>query len=125
MQHDAPLVVVLVTEPAGNAFDLLDDAVVALGPGIRFAQLQESFDLRPPPLNRPRQPALISLSVTPAIRYTAVGTASGPSVEHATWLFIQTGASSRDKVFSEGERTTVTGDVVGIYLFRATTGDVS
>ena len=30
VQHDAPLVVLLVTEPAGDAFDLFDDAVVAL-----------------------------------------------------------------------------------------------
>ena len=33
--HDAPLVVLLVTEPAGDAFDLFDDAVVALGSGVR------------------------------------------------------------------------------------------
>ncbi len=35
MQHDAPFVVVLVTEPTGDAFDLLDDPVVALGPSVR------------------------------------------------------------------------------------------
>ena len=43
MQHDAPFVVVLVTEPTGDAFDLLDDAVVPLGPGVRNAQFQEAF----------------------------------------------------------------------------------
>jgi len=40
VQHDAPFVVVLVTEPAGDPFDLFDDAVVALGPGARDAELQ-------------------------------------------------------------------------------------
>jgi len=34
VQHDAPFVVLLVTEPASDAFDLLDDAVVSLGPGV-------------------------------------------------------------------------------------------
>ena len=56
MQHDAPFVVVLVTEPAGDAFDLLDDAVVALGPGVGGAELQEPFDLGPPLLDRACQP---------------------------------------------------------------------
>ncbi len=45
MQHDAPLVVGLIPEPAGDALDLLDHAVVALGPGIRDTELEEAFDL--------------------------------------------------------------------------------
>ncbi|WP_310964127.1 DUF2510 domain-containing protein [Nocardioides terrisoli] len=45
--------------------------------------------------------------------------AFGWRLEHATWLFIESGSSSREKVLSSGERTTVTGRVVGIYLFRA------
>jgi hypothetical protein len=56
VQHDAPFVVVLVTEPAGDAFDLFDDAVVALGPGARDPKLEERLDLWPPPLDRAREP---------------------------------------------------------------------
>jgi hypothetical protein len=41
VQHDAPLVVVLVTEPAGDAFDLLDDAVATLGPGVGVAKIEK------------------------------------------------------------------------------------
>jgi hypothetical protein len=48
----------------------------------------------------------------------------GWRLEHATWLFIETGSSSREKLLSGGGRTTVTGRVVGIYLFRAKTSDV-
>ncbi len=55
MQHDAPFVVRLVPEPAGDALDLLDHAVVALGPGVRDTELEEAFDLGPPLLDRPRE----------------------------------------------------------------------
>ncbi len=47
MQHDAPFVVGLVSEPAGDALDLLDHAVVAPGPGVRDTELEEAFDLWP------------------------------------------------------------------------------
>ena len=51
MQHDAPLVVGLVPEAAGDALDLLDDPVVAFGAGVGDAELEEPFDLGPPPLD--------------------------------------------------------------------------
>lgn len=38
---------------------------------------------------------------------------------HANWVFVQTGSSSREKVLSTGEKSTVVGRVDGIYLFRA------
>ena len=48
MQHDAPLVVLLVAEPARDSLYLLDHPVVAFGPGVGDAGLQEPFDLGPP-----------------------------------------------------------------------------
>lgn len=46
----------------------------------------------------------------------------GWRLEHATWLFVETGSSSREKMFVSGAMTTVTGRVDGIYLFRSTRG---
>lgn len=46
----------------------------------------------------------------------------GWRLEHASWVFIETGQSSRDKVLASGQATTVTGRVVGIYLFRRVGG---
>lgn len=43
----------------------------------------------------------------------------GWRLEHAGWVFIETGTSSRDKVLSSGERTTTSGRVEGVYLFRS------
>ena len=57
MQHDAPLVVGLVPEAAGDALDLLDDAVAAFGPGVRDAELQERLDPGPPLLDGAGQPS--------------------------------------------------------------------
>jgi hypothetical protein len=44
--------------------------------------------------------------------------AAGWRLEHASWVFIETGQSSRDKLVLSGQRTVTTGEVVGIYLFR-------
>lgn len=43
----------------------------------------------------------------------------GWRLEHASWVFVQTGQSSRDKIMSSGQSTAVTGEVVGVYLFRS------
>lgn len=51
VEHYAPFVVDLVAEPAGDALDLLDNAVVSLGSGVGAAEFEEPFDLRPPALD--------------------------------------------------------------------------
>ena len=70
MQHDAPFVVRLVPEPAGDALDLLDHAVVALGPGVRDTELEEAFDLGPPLSRSPPRGgsiALVAVQGMPAV----------------------------------------------------------
>lgn len=37
---------------------------------------------------------------------------------HADWVYIQTGQNSRDKFLASGQHVVVTGEVIGIYLFR-------
>ena len=39
-------------------------------------------------------------------------------LEHAWWVFMETGQNSRDKFLAFGQQTVVTGDVIGVYLFR-------
>jgi hypothetical protein len=43
---------------------------------------------------------------------------SGWRLQHADWVYIQTGQNSRDKFLASGQHVVVTGEVVGIYLFR-------
>lgn len=43
---------------------------------------------------------------------------AGWRLEHANWVYIQTGQNSRDKFLASGQHIVVTGEVVGIYLFR-------
>jgi hypothetical protein len=43
---------------------------------------------------------------------------AGWRLEHANWVYIQTGQNSRDKFLASGQHVVVTGEVVGIYLFR-------
>jgi hypothetical protein len=47
--------------------------------------------------------------------------AEGWHLEHAGYLFRETGSVSRDKFLSSGQTASVTGEIVGIYLFRART----
>ncbi len=56
VEHDAPLVVLLVAKAAADPLHLLDDAVEPLGPGVGDAQLEEALDLRPLGLHGGRQP---------------------------------------------------------------------
>jgi hypothetical protein len=42
----------------------------------------------------------------------------GWRLEHANWVFIQTGQTSRSKFLTTGQHTVTNGEVVGIYLFR-------
>jgi hypothetical protein len=44
--------------------------------------------------------------------------AIGWRLEHAGYIFMITGESSRDRILASGERTAVSGQTVGIYLFR-------
>lgn len=44
--------------------------------------------------------------------------AEGWHLEHAGYLFRETGSVSRDKFLSSGQTASVTGEIVGIYLFR-------
>lgn len=44
--------------------------------------------------------------------------AQGWRLEHASWVYVQTGQNSRDKFLASGQHVVVSGDVVGIYLFR-------
>jgi hypothetical protein len=43
----------------------------------------------------------------------------GWRLEHASYVFEQTGAVSRDKFMSSGQVTQATGRILGIYVFRA------
>lgn len=43
---------------------------------------------------------------------------AGWRLEHASHVFLVTGESSTDRVFSTGQNTAVTGSMVGVYLFR-------
>ncbi len=43
---------------------------------------------------------------------------AGWHLEHADWVYIQTGQNSRDKFLASGQHVVVTGEVFGIYLFR-------
>lgn len=43
----------------------------------------------------------------------------GWRLEHASYVFQETGSVSRDKFFSSGQVEAVTGTIIGIYLFRA------
>jgi hypothetical protein len=43
----------------------------------------------------------------------------GWHLEHVGYVFRHTGSVSRDKFFSSGQQEAVTGQVIGIYLFRA------
>jgi hypothetical protein len=45
--------------------------------------------------------------------------AEGWRLEHASYVFEQTGSVSRDKMFSSGQTASVTGQIIGIYIFRA------
>jgi hypothetical protein len=42
---------------------------------------------------------------------------AGWRLEHANWVFVQTGESSREK-FLSGQQSVITGEITGIYLFR-------
>lgn len=44
----------------------------------------------------------------------------GWHLEHANFIFEETGSVSRDKFSSSGQTVKVTGRVVGVYLFRVT-----
>jgi hypothetical protein len=44
---------------------------------------------------------------------------AGWRLEHAGYVFMETGSTSTDRVFGTGEGTVIRGSVVGIYLFRA------
>ena len=55
MQQHAPVVVVLVADAAGDALDLCDDAVTALGEGVEDSEPEKPLNLGPPPLNCARQ----------------------------------------------------------------------
>lgn len=43
---------------------------------------------------------------------------TGWHLRHADWVYIQTGQNSRDKFLASGQHVVVTGEVIGIYLFR-------
>ncbi|WP_396908253.1 hypothetical protein [Mycolicibacterium sp.] len=43
---------------------------------------------------------------------------AGWRLEHADWVYVQTGQNSRDKFLASGQHVVVTGEVIGIYLFR-------
>lgn len=43
---------------------------------------------------------------------------TGWRLVHADWVYIQTGQNSRDKFLASGQHVVVTGEVIGIYLFR-------
>jgi hypothetical protein len=44
--------------------------------------------------------------------------AEGWHLEHADYVFMMTGTESRDKFLASGQQTAVSGEVLGIYIFR-------
>jgi hypothetical protein len=42
---------------------------------------------------------------------------------NSAWVYVQTGQNSRDKFAASGQQVVVTGEVIGIYLFRNTDFD--
>jgi hypothetical protein len=46
----------------------------------------------------------------------------GWRLEQASWVYVQTGQNSRDKFMASGQHVVVTGQVIGIYLFRRDNG---
>ena len=44
--------------------------------------------------------------------------AEGWHLEHANYVFRVTGSVSRDKLLSSGQQEAVSGEIVGVYLFR-------
>jgi hypothetical protein len=49
--------------------------------------------------------------------------AQGWRLVNSAWVYVQTGQNSRDKFLASGQQVVVTGEVVGIYLFRNTDFD--
>lgn len=49
--------------------------------------------------------------------------AEGWELRHAGFVFQETGAVSRDKFLSSGQSIKTTGNVIGVYLFRATSAE--
>jgi ribosomal protein S27E len=43
---------------------------------------------------------------------------TGWRLQHADWVYVQTGQNSRDKFLASGQHVVVTGEVIGMYLFR-------
>lgn len=43
----------------------------------------------------------------------------GWKLEHAGYVFRVTGSESRDKFLASGQQEAVSGEIIGIYLFRA------
>jgi hypothetical protein len=83
------------------------------------------------PVSETQRTMLGTLSGDPGLTRTATGSQrelleaiedEGWRLEHAGYVFQQTGSISRDKLMSTGQTAAVTGMIVGIYLFRATEG---
>jgi len=50
--------------------------------------------------------------------------AEGWRLEHAGYVYRQTGSVSRDKFFSSGQQEAIHGEIVGVYIFRATDSEL-
>ena len=48
--------------------------------------------------------------------------ALGWRLEHSGWVFVETGATTSDRMLSTGQGTVTSGKIVGIFLFRAADG---
>lgn len=59
--------------------------------------------------NRPRSGRMDALSQVEG---------EGWAFVQASYVFVQTGEDSRDKFLASGQRTSIRGEIVGIYLFR-------
>lgn len=47
----------------------------------------------------------------------------GWRLEHVSYVFRWTGSESRDKFLASGQQESVSGEIIGIYIFRATETD--
>jgi hypothetical protein len=79
------------------------------------------------PLHQTERSVWGTLSGDPAARRQKTSDPIGPieeieaqgwTLQHAGYVFRETGSVSRDKLLSSGQTAQVTGEVIGIYLFR-------
>ncbi|MGK2881570.1 MAG: hypothetical protein ACSLE6_12515 [Mycobacterium sp.] len=98
----------------------VDRAAEAFARGDRFLQVELTYASVSAEAGRwfyPVSAGDVTLEAMSA-QVLAVIEDSGWRLEHANWVFMETGQSSRNKFLTTGQHTVTNGEVVGMYLFR-------